>query len=99
MGGIQGQSIIGPGEFKYKSPCPPNSKHRYEWTTAAKLKNPRLAAQLKRQKRARCTLSCTAEPPNKTEAAKIIITKKNLPSRSVIIIYKTKSIIYFTFTE
>ena len=33
-----GQSTVGPGAFKYKSPCPPNGKHKYEWTASAKLK-------------------------------------------------------------
>lgn len=30
-----GQSVIAPGAFKYKSPCPPNGKHTYEWTATA----------------------------------------------------------------
>jgi phosphatidylethanolamine-binding protein (PEBP) family uncharacterized protein len=33
-----GQSTIEPGVFKYKSPCPPNGKHEYEWTATAKSK-------------------------------------------------------------
>ena len=33
-----GQSTIEPGAFKYKSPCPPNGKHNYEWTASAKKK-------------------------------------------------------------
>jgi phosphatidylethanolamine-binding protein (PEBP) family uncharacterized protein len=33
-----GQSKVEPGEFKYKSPCPPNGKHKYEWTASAKAK-------------------------------------------------------------
>lgn len=31
----QGQSSIAPGAFKYKSPCPPNGRHTYEWTATA----------------------------------------------------------------
>lgn len=27
---------IRPGAFKYKSPCPPNGTHTYEWTATAK---------------------------------------------------------------
>lgn len=35
-----GQKVIQPGAFKYKSPCPPNGKHTYQWTaTAQKRKN------------------------------------------------------------
>ena len=34
----KGQSTIDPGAFKYKSPCPPNGKHKYEWTATAKSK-------------------------------------------------------------
>lgn len=30
-----GQSAIAPGAFKYKSPCPPNGRHTYEWTATA----------------------------------------------------------------
>jgi phosphatidylethanolamine-binding protein (PEBP) family uncharacterized protein len=30
-----GKSIIAPGAFKYKSPCPPNGRHTYEWTATA----------------------------------------------------------------
>lgn len=26
---------IAPGAFKYKSPCPPNGKHSYEWKATA----------------------------------------------------------------
>ena len=33
-----GQPQINPGEFKYKSPCPPDGKHKYEWTATAKKK-------------------------------------------------------------
>jgi len=28
--------IIEPGNFKYKSPCPPNGKHTYVWTAKPK---------------------------------------------------------------
>jgi len=42
-GGIvayNGQKTIAPGAFKYKSPCPPNGRHTYEWrATAQKRKN------------------------------------------------------------
>ena len=31
-----GETTIQPGAFKYKSPCPPNRKHRYQWTAKAK---------------------------------------------------------------
>jgi len=31
-----GQDIIKPGEFTYKSPCPPNGSHKYEWTASAR---------------------------------------------------------------
>ena len=35
-----GENTITPGAFKYKSPCPPNGKHTYEWrATAQKKKN------------------------------------------------------------
>ena len=27
--------IVAAGQFKYKSPCPPNGKHDYEWTATA----------------------------------------------------------------
>ncbi len=30
-----GQEAIEPGAFKYKSPCPPDGVHRYEWTATA----------------------------------------------------------------
>ena len=33
-----GQSTIQPGAFKYKSPCPPNGKHTYQWTATAQTK-------------------------------------------------------------
>lgn len=33
-----GQSVIEPGAFKYKSPCPPNGSHTYEWTATAQSK-------------------------------------------------------------
>ena len=28
----KGGSTIAPGAFKYRSPCPPNGTHTYEWT-------------------------------------------------------------------
>lgn len=30
-----GKATVQPGAFKYKSPCPPNGKHTYEWTATA----------------------------------------------------------------
>ena len=33
-----GQSVIEPGVFTYKSPCPTNGRHKYEWTATAKSK-------------------------------------------------------------
>ena len=30
-----GEDKIEPGAFKYKSPCPPNGSHKYEWTATA----------------------------------------------------------------
>lgn len=33
-----GEGIIMPGAFKYKSPCPPNGSHTYEWTATAQTK-------------------------------------------------------------
>jgi phosphatidylethanolamine-binding protein (PEBP) family uncharacterized protein len=30
-----GQDVVEPGAFKYKSPCPPNGAHKYEWTATA----------------------------------------------------------------
>jgi len=33
-----GQQVIEPGAFKYKSPCPPNGPHTYEWTATAQTK-------------------------------------------------------------
>lgn len=40
-GGIvaySGEAKIEPGAFKYKSPCPPNGTHKYEWTATAQSK-------------------------------------------------------------
>lgn len=31
-----GQTTIEPGAFKYKSPCPPDGVHQYQWTVKAK---------------------------------------------------------------
>jgi hypothetical protein len=33
-----GQEVIEPGAFKYKSPCPPDGSHTYEWTATAQSK-------------------------------------------------------------
>ncbi|MCB1416357.1 MAG: hypothetical protein KDJ64_08075 [Nitratireductor sp.] len=30
-----GGSTIAPGAFNYKSPCPPNGAHNYQWTATA----------------------------------------------------------------
>ena len=30
-----GETLIQPGAFKYKSPCPPSGSHTYEWTITA----------------------------------------------------------------
>ena len=30
-----GAAVIGPGAFKYKSPCPPRTTHTYRWTAKA----------------------------------------------------------------
>jgi len=30
-----GQDVIAPGAFKYKSPCPPSGPHMYEWQATA----------------------------------------------------------------
>jgi phosphatidylethanolamine-binding protein (PEBP) family uncharacterized protein len=33
-----GQAVVEPGAFTYKSPCPPNGVHTYEWTATAQTK-------------------------------------------------------------
>ena len=33
-----GENVIVPGAFKYKSPCPPDGSHTYEWTVTAQSK-------------------------------------------------------------
>jgi len=33
-----GSNTIAPGAFRYKSPCPPNGRHYYEWTATAQRK-------------------------------------------------------------
>lgn len=33
-----GQAKVAPGTFKYKSPCPPNGPHTYEWRATAQSK-------------------------------------------------------------
>lgn len=30
-----GSNTIAPGAFKYKSPCPPDGRHTYQWTATA----------------------------------------------------------------
>jgi phosphatidylethanolamine-binding protein (PEBP) family uncharacterized protein len=34
--GYSGNDVIGPGAFKYNSPCPPDGAHTYEWSAEAK---------------------------------------------------------------
>ena len=34
--GISGDGTVPTGVFKYKSPCPPNGVHTYEWTSTAR---------------------------------------------------------------
>ena len=53
---------------------------------------------MKRQKQARCTLSCAAKPLNK-KISKTHPYKKNLLSHSVGIIYKIKTINYSTVAK
>jgi len=31
----KGESTVAPGAFKYRSPCPPNGRHTYQWTATA----------------------------------------------------------------
>jgi len=31
-----GENVIQPGAFKYKSPCPPNGQHTYQWKASLK---------------------------------------------------------------
>jgi phosphatidylethanolamine-binding protein (PEBP) family uncharacterized protein len=33
-----GGTTVEPGAFKYKSPCPPDGAHKYEWTATAQSK-------------------------------------------------------------
>lgn len=33
-----GEGTVASGAFKYKSPCPPNGAHKYEWTATAQSK-------------------------------------------------------------
>ena len=46
----KGQSTIDPGAFKYKSPCPPNGKHKYEWTATAKSKKSAFGGTIEKAK-------------------------------------------------
>jgi hypothetical protein len=36
---LSGSNIIQPGAFEYKSPCPPDGSHVYEWTATVKNAN------------------------------------------------------------
>ena len=48
----KGQKVIAPGAFTYKSPCPPNGAHTYEWqATALKRKNGGKIAVAKRARK------------------------------------------------
>ena len=46
----KGENKILPGSFKYKSPCPPNGKHNYEWTASAKAKKGMFAGTIAKAK-------------------------------------------------
>ena len=46
----KGQSTIKPGAFKYKSPCPPNGRHKYEWTASAKAKKTSFGGTIEKAK-------------------------------------------------
>ena len=45
-----GNMKIPSGAFKYKSPCPPNGKHTYEWKVTAKKGGKTLASATSRRK-------------------------------------------------
>ena len=45
-----GENEIKPGEFKYKSPCPPDGPHKYEWTASAKAKKGTFASTISKAK-------------------------------------------------
>ena len=46
----KGENEIAPGSFTYKSPCPPNGKHNYEWTASAKEKKGLFAGTIAKAK-------------------------------------------------
>ena len=41
-----GQSIIEPGAFTYRSPCPPGGSHTYQWEATAKSKKSMFGGKL-----------------------------------------------------
>lgn len=41
---------LAPGAFRYKSPCPPNGAHTYQWTATAKAGSKTLAKAAARRK-------------------------------------------------
>ena len=48
-----GQTKIEPGAFTYKSPCPPDGKHNYEWTATAKKKKTSMGGVISKAKAAK----------------------------------------------
>ena len=46
----KGENEIVPGSFTYKSPCPPNGKHNYEWTASTKAKKGLFASTIVKAK-------------------------------------------------
>ncbi|MEM7596068.1 MAG: YbhB/YbcL family Raf kinase inhibitor-like protein [Pseudomonadota bacterium] len=47
---MSGNGTIPAGVFKYKSPCPPNGKHTYQWTATAKFGSKTLATAAAQRK-------------------------------------------------
>jgi phosphatidylethanolamine-binding protein (PEBP) family uncharacterized protein len=45
-----GGSTIEPGAFSYRSPCPPNGRHTYEWTAVARDASGKTIGQAKARK-------------------------------------------------
>jgi phosphatidylethanolamine-binding protein (PEBP) family uncharacterized protein len=48
--GISGDGTVPTGVFKYKSPCPPNGVHTYEWTATARNGNQVIGQAVARRK-------------------------------------------------